>query len=61
MIEEVRWYRTENPTVAMSKVVVKFANTPDPASNRLYKIQDATKWKAVGRQRIDFSRKLMKI
>jgi hypothetical protein len=33
--EEVQWYQTENPSVAMSKAIVQFANTINPVTKKL--------------------------
>jgi hypothetical protein len=44
---EVQWYRTENPTVAMSKAVVQFANTPNPIAKKLGGKQPQTLWEQI--------------
>lgn len=44
---EVQWYRTENPTVAMPKAVVQFANTPNPIAKKLGGKQPQILWEQI--------------
>ena len=45
--DEVQWYRTENPTVAMSKAIVQFANTIDLVAKRQGRKNPGTLWEKV--------------